>query len=107
MSVSQGNVGAYPGFFPLSAKDKRKQRGIPDGTMAVEPYFGPNTTSAAYVAGVRGDDVVTAVGGESPDIVGRGFLVWFKMRYEKGDEVKLTLKNSQGRNRTVTYHAGD
>ena len=103
MSVSQGNVGAYPGFFPLSAKDKRKQRGIPDGRMAVEPYFGPNTTSPAYVAGVRGNDVVTAVGGENPDLVGRAFLVWFNMRYEKGDEVTLTLTDPQGRERTVTY----
>jgi hypothetical protein len=108
MSVSQGNVGAYPGFFPLSAKNKRQQRGIPDGVMAVEPYLGPKPSGAAFAAGVRGNDVVTAVGGESPDVVGRGFLVWFRMRYEKGDDVTLTLKDPQGRERTVTYRlAGD
>jgi hypothetical protein len=100
MSVSQGNVGAYPSFFPLSAANKRQQRNIPAGSMAVEPYApgGP-----AKATGVRGDDVITAVGAESPDVAGRGFLVWFKMRYERGDEVTLTLKDPQGRQRTVTY----
>src|SRR3954470_13310651 len=39
MSVSQGNVGAGPDFFPLAFKpDRRKALGIPEGQMAVEPY---------------------------------------------------------------------
>ena len=104
MSVSQGNVGGEPGFFPLPFNaDKRRQRDIPQGTMAVEPYMGSNTTSPAYAAGVRGNDAVVAVGGENADVAGRGFLVWFKMRYEPGDEVTLTLKDPQERERKVTY----
>jgi S1-C subfamily serine protease len=104
MSVSQGNVGGYPSFFPLAmGPPKRQQRGIPAGTMAVEPYLGPKPSGPAFAAGVRGSDAVTAVGGESPDLAGRAFLVWFKMRYEKGDQVTLTLKDPQGRERTVSY----
>jgi hypothetical protein len=107
MSVSQGNVGAYPGFFPLAFNaSKRQQRNIPAGTMAVEPYMGPNTDSPAYKAGVRGSDAVIAVGDERPDVAGRGFLVWFKMRYELGDDVTLTLKDPQGREREVSYRLG-
>jgi C-terminal processing protease CtpA/Prc len=71
--------------------------------MAVEPFLGPKPSGPAFAAGVRGNDVVTAVGGESPDVAGRAFLVWFKMRYEPGDEVTLTLKDPQGRERAVTY----
>lgn len=107
MSVSQGNVGGYPSFFPLSANKKRADRKIPAGAMAVEPYMGPKPSGPAYAAGVRGNDVVTAVGGESPDVAGRGFLVWFKMRYERGDEVTLTLKDPQGRERTLSYRLAE
>lgn len=104
MSVSQGNVGASPSFFPLPVNAaKRQQRGIPAGTMAVEAYLGPRRAGPAYDAGVRGSDVVTAVDGESPDVTGRAFLVWFKMRYDRGDEVTLTLKDPQGRERKVSY----
>ena len=45
------------------------------------------------------------MGNESPDVAGRAFLVWFKMRYEPGDEVMLMLKDPQGRERKVTYRA--
>jgi serine protease Do len=107
MSVSQGNVGGYPSFFPLPANNKRAERKIAAGVMAVEPYLGPKPSGPAYAAGVRGNDVVTAVGGESPDVAGRGFLVWFKMRYERGDEVTLTLKDPQGRERKVSYRLAE
>ena len=104
MTVSQGNVGGEPAFFPLSVNaQKRKQRNIPDGVMAVEPFLGPNPSGPAYAAGVRGNDVVTAVGGESPDVAGRAFLVWFKMHYEPGDEVTVTLKDTAGKERKVSY----
>jgi S1-C subfamily serine protease len=108
MSVSQGNVGAYPSFFPLAVNpQKREQRNIPPGTMAVEPFMGPKPSGPAYATGVRGNDVITAVGGEKPDITGRAFLVWFKMRYERGDEVTITLKDPQGKERTVTYRLAE
>lgn len=104
MSVSQGNVGGYPSFFPLTVNAaKRKQRNVPAGTMAVEPYLGPKPAGPAFDAGLRGDDVVTAVGGENPDVAGRGFLVWFKMRYDQGEDVTITLRDPQGQERNVSY----
>lgn len=70
---------------------------------AVEPYVGPKPAGPAYQSGLRGNDAITAVGGEHPDIAGRAFLVWFKMRYEPGDDVTLTVKDAEGRERKVTY----
>jgi len=102
MSVSQGNVGAGPDFFPLAFDaGKRKARAVPEHTMAVEPYLWPK--SAAQEAGLRGSDCVVAVDGESPDLAGRGFLVWFRQRHEPGDEVTLTVKDAQGKERKVAY----
>ena len=69
--------------------------------MAVEPYLWDK--SAAKAAGVRGNDCVVAVDGQSPDKAGRGFLVWFRQHHEPGDEVTLTLKDPQGKERTVSY----
>jgi hypothetical protein len=104
MSVSQGNVGGEPGFFPLPFNaDKRRRRNIAPGTMAVEPYMGSDQTGPAYAAGVRGSDAVVAVGDDNPDVAGRGFLVWLRMHYDPGDEVTLTLKDPQGNQRKVTY----
>jgi S1-C subfamily serine protease len=102
MSVSQGNVGAGPDFFPLAFNaDKRKARGIAEHTMAVEPYLWPK--SAAQQAGLRGSDCVTAVDGQTPDVAGRRFLVWFRRHHEPGDEVTLTVKDAQGKERKVSY----
>jgi hypothetical protein len=103
MSVSQGNVGAGPGFFPLPLNaDRRKQRNVPAGKMAVEPYMGPNPAGHAFAAGVRPGHVITAADGESPDLAGRAFLVWFRMRYDPGDTVTFTVRNEQGRDSQVT-----
>ena len=105
MSASQGNVGAGPDFFPLAFNEaKRKARSIPAGTMAVEPYLWPS--SLAQAAGLRGSDCVTAVDGKSPDVAGRGFLVWFRRHHEPGDEVTLTVKDAQGQERKVSYRLG-
>ena len=34
---------------------------------------------------LRGDDVILAVRGESPDVAQRYFLTWLRLRYEPGD----------------------
>lgn len=104
MSVSQGIVGMYPGFFPLIVKPARRdQYKVPAGRMAVEPFMGTATNSAAYAAGLRGSHVVTAVDGESPDLTGRAFLVWFIQRHDPGDRVTLTVANKAGEKREVSY----
>ncbi len=104
MSVSQGIVGSYPGFFPLALnKDKRDKFKLPEESMAVEPYMGKNQTNPAYVAGLRGSDVITAINGESPNIASRGFLVWFVKKFEPGDRVNLSVLDKEGQAREVSY----
>ena len=94
----------YETFLAEYNPAKRKARGVPANTMAVEPYLWPK--SKAQEAGLRGSDCITAVDGQSPDVAGRGFLVWFRQRHEPGDEVTLTVKDAQGRERKVTYRLG-
>ena len=103
MSVSQGNIGAGPGFFPLAANPgERKARGIADAGMAVKPFFGPNPTSPVWQAGMKRDHVITAVGGDSPNVAGRAFLVWFRRHYEPGDSVTFTVVDGKGEASKVT-----
>ena len=101
MSVSQGIVGGSPGFFPLAVgAQKRARLKIDSDAMAIEPYMGKNTTNPAYAAGLRPSDIITAV---NPNITGRGFLVWFKQRFEPGDRVTVTAANASGTRREITY----
>ena len=103
MSVSQGIVGGDPGFFPLAVNSRRAKFNIAADKMAVEPYMGSNTNSAAYAAGVRGSHVVTAVNGESPNVAGRAFLVWFIQKFDPGDRVTVSVIDNSGQPRDVTY----
>lgn len=95
MSVSQGNVGSEPGFFPLAINNSRRGKmGIPANQMAIEPYMGTNKTSAAYRAGIRQNYIVSAVNGESPNVAGRAWLVWFRKNFDPGKKVKMTVHKS-------------
>jgi serine protease Do len=104
-SVADGNVGAHPGFaWPNAVGDaERKRLSIPRKTMAVKPYLPKGTVWVAQRAGLTANDVVLAVNGESPDLSGREFMVWFRTRFEPGDEVTLTLRNSKGEERPLKY----
>lgn len=88
MSVAFGNIGAFPGFWlaPNSADT---------GSLNLKPHFGKNMKSPAYDAGLRPNHTVIAVDGQSPDIKGRAFFIWFRMRYEPGDTVTLTIKDGE------------
>ena len=101
-SVAQGNVGAHPSFWPNAAPNRRRL-GLPRDAMAVRPWFGPTPTGAAFEAGVRVNDTITAVDGERPNLIGRPFMLWFKMRYEPGDTVELTVQDPRGREKVVAY----
>ena len=104
MSVSQGNIGASPGFFPLAVNaERRAAAGISDGAMAVEPFFGPHRTSAAWKAGLRPGDLIVRVGGSSADLAGRAFLVWFRQTFDPGDEVRLSAWNRSGGRREISF----
>ncbi len=100
MSISQGNIGVSPGFFPLPARGRRAPRGLEPGRLAIEPY---HPRGPAAEAGLRGSDVVIAVNGESPDLTGRAFLVWFRRRFDVGDTIRLTVRDREGNDRTVEY----
>ena len=88
MSVSQDNVGASPGFFPLAGPRAGR------GALSLTPFFGPRPSGPAHAAGIRGGDEIVAVDGERPDLTGRTFLVWFRKRYEPGDEVTFRLRSA-------------
>lgn len=106
MSVSQGNIGASPGFFPLGVgADERKRLGIPADRMAVRPFLG-DKKGVAWNGGLRADHVITAVNGESPARDGRGFLVWFRQRLDPGAEVEFAVVEAGGGKKTVKYRVG-
>lgn len=87
MSVSQGNLGVGPGFFPLRARG-----GGGDG-MAIRPFFGRDVhRSASHAAGLRQHHTIVAVDGERRRMNGRTFLTWFRLRYGPGDTVVFTVR---------------
>ena len=105
-SVAEAAVGAHPGFpWPVHVGGgERKRRGIPADAMAVRPWFGPKEPQGLAVdAGLRGNDVIVAVDGESPNVWARGFLVWFRRSHEPGDDVELTVVNPAGERRSIRY----
>ena len=74
--------------------------------MAVEPYMGEfHHQFPAYQSGLRKSDVVIAVNGERPDLVGRPFLVWFRTRFDPGDEVTFTVIGPDRKQRDVVFRA--
>lgn len=78
MLISQGVMGCNPGFFPLSVTAKKR-------------------------AGVRGNDVITAVDESSTNLHGRAFLVWFRQRHDAGDRVTMTMRNSLDETKEISY----
>ena len=102
MSISQGNIGASPGFFPL----RGPRAAVREGEMAVSPFFGRGSaTSAAFAAGLRPSHVIVAVDGESPDLHGRPFLVWFRLQHGAGEEVTLSVLEGESQ-REIRYTPG-
>ena len=100
-SVSGGNIGHGPGFsWPLEGP----RAGVEPGHMAVKPWFGNKNAKKrlAYRAGLRPRHVIIAVGGESPNVIAREFMTWFRLRYNRGDEVILTVLDN-GKRREVRY----
>jgi hypothetical protein len=98
MSMSQGNIGVGPGFFPLQAGNSDR--------MSLQVFWGAKTVDcAAARAGLQKTDTIIAVDGQSPPLAGRAFLTWFRMNHEPGDEVTLTLRDAAGQTRDIKYRA--
>jgi hypothetical protein len=105
MSVSQGNVGADMGFWPLPASDAdRNKINVPKGNLLVRAYAPFGTAKSA---GLTPQMWVTAIDGQHPDLAGRGLLVWFRLRHEKGDPVALTVLAPDGKEQILKYTAGN
>ena len=103
MSVSQGNVGADLGFWPLpGSKADRKRLGISDDGLLINPYA---PWGAAKAAGLTDKMWVTAIDGQQPNKSGRGLLVWFRLRREHGDEVTLSVADAAGSRKEIRYKA--
>jgi len=105
MSVSQGIVGAYPGFFPIKTSDnKRRNYGIPSGRMAATPFLGKKLRGPAVAAGLKRDHVITAIDGHDADITGRAFLVWINQRYQAGDPITFSVRDSRKRDSKIRFN---
>lgn len=91
-SVSGGHYAPGPGFFPLKISDaKRRKFKIPAGTMAIEPFMGKKAAQRpSYQAGLRPDDIVTAVDGKS-------------QHYDFGDKTTFTAVNPNGNIHKITF----
>jgi hypothetical protein len=104
VSISQGVIGAGPSFFPLKVPPgKRKQLGIHPRSMAIQPFMGTNTDRVAYQAGLRSKHVVTSVNGMSPDLDGRAFLVWFRLKFNPGDQITMGYRDEAGLPQMATF----
>jgi hypothetical protein len=77
--------------------------------MAVVPFFPKEQqadVNAAWRAGLRPGDVIVSVNGESPNVWGRPWIVWFRTKVEVGDEVVLGGGDAKGERREVRYRPG-
>lgn len=106
ISFSEGVFGPFPGFWTNDASRHREARRIPANAMAVQPFFPKeqqNDTNPAWKAGLRPGDVITAVNGQSPNVAGRPWIVWFRQTNEKGDRIRLTVVDAKGERREIAY----
>ena len=65
--------------------------------------MGPNPKSPAYDAGLRQNEVITAVNDNTANLGGRAFLVWFVQNFDAGDSVTLTVAGFCGAQRKLSY----
>lgn len=104
-TISGGHIGPTLGFFPLKTQpSERKRLGLPADKLAVKAYTW-NNTAPVMKAGLKRNDIVVAVNGESPDVFGREFITWFKFKFEPGDEVEFEVVGSNKKRRKVKFKA--
>ncbi|MCA8912681.1 MAG: thioredoxin family protein [Planctomycetes bacterium] len=103
-SVAEANIGAHPGF-PWPLQGDRQAAGVEADKLCIKPYMPKGPVGNAGDAGLKANDLIIAVDGESPNLVGRAFLAWFRMKYEPGDEITLTVVNN-GKKRELKYKVG-
>ncbi len=108
-SVAEADIGASTGIgWPIASNNQlRKKFGVKADEMAISPWTGKGgPKGAAYTAGMKKGEVILAVNGESkPRLAGREFNAWWRIKFEPGDPVQLTLGMSNGRRRTIRFRA--
>ena len=106
-SVAEAAIGANTGFpWPLEADARARTRmGIAPDVLAVRPYYPKGPEGVAGDAGLRGHHIIVAVNGESPHLSGRPFVVWFRLRFDPGDEIRLTVLEQDGSRSEIRYEA--
>jgi len=57
----------------------------------------------AKAAGLTDKMWITAINGQQPANFGRGLLVWFRLRFEMGDPVTLTVIDPSGATKEIQY----
>ncbi len=104
-SVAGAALGAHPGISWVHPPGRkvRQRLGIADDAMAVRPWFGKKPGGLAWDAGLRPSDIITAVNGQSPNVAGRAFMIWFRLNHEPGDTVELTVSAGKDESRTIRY----
>ena len=95
-SIYDGVIGATPGFFPLKGPNQGK------GVLSLKPFVKGKQNHPSYKSGIRPNQEIIAVDGMQKDIETREFLTWFRMNYESGDVVKITVKEN-GETKEISY----
>jgi serine protease Do len=102
MSISQGNISHGPAFFPLAmSKAERERFGIPENAMGVKPFIYKG--SVATQAGLKGSHMIVAVNGKNPNVAGRSFEWWFRLNFNPGDEITLSVQEKPGETREIKF----
>jgi S1-C subfamily serine protease len=107
-SVAEADIGAHTGIgWPIAANAKlRAKFGVKADEMAISPWTGKKAQGAAYAAGMKRGEVVLAVNGETrPRLHGREFNAWWRIKFDPGDPVELTVGQPDGSRRKIRYRA--
>ncbi|MDF3130166.1 PDZ domain-containing protein [Kiritimatiellaeota bacterium B1221] len=95
-SIYDGVLGATPGFFPLKGPEMGK------GSLSLRAFTKGKEQHPAVKAGLKPNQVVVGVNGMNEDMNSREFLTWFRMNFESGDKVELTVKQG-GKTSNIEY----
>lgn len=106
-SVAEADIGANTGFqWPLDCSDKeREARGIQKGAFCIKPWMPKGGSGPAVDAGLKQGEFIIAINGEKPAVSGRALLVWFRQKFEPGDEIRLTVVDAEKKRREIVYKA--
>jgi hypothetical protein len=107
-SIARGNVGADCGIDWLERVEPkdRARRKLPADGMALRPrWVEGRPPTYAQAAGLTAAHVIVAVNDHRPDIDGATFQFAFRMRFDPGDPVRLTVRSEKGQEQVLSFLA--